>query len=233
MYGWRARIGIIIPSSNTTMEAEFSAYAPEGVSIHTSRLLLRRVAERELVDMSNEVEKCAKLLSDARVNVIVYGCTTGSLIKGKGYDEELERRINKASGVPAIATARAVLDVLNEKGIKRVAVATPYTDEINGKEKDFLSENGFEVSGIKGLGIEENIDIGRQSPYIAYSLGKEVVQVHPEAEALFISCTNFRTFGIITSLSRDIGKPVITSNQASLWCALRRYGLSWEFAKEI
>lgn len=233
MYEWRSRIGIIIPSSNTTMESEFWAYPPEGVSIHTSRLPLRRVTEKELIDMSNEAEKCAKLLSDAEVDVIVYGCTTGSLIKGKGYDKEIERRINQATGIPVISTARAVVDALNEKGVKKIAVATPYTDEINQKEKDFLTENGFEVSEIKGLGIEENIEIGKQPPYIAYSLGKEVIRAHPEAEALFISCTNFRTFGIITALSRDIGRPVFSSNQASLWCALKECGVPWQPVREI
>lgn len=233
MYGWRSRISLMIPSSNTTMESEFWGYAPEGVSIHTSRLPLRKVTEKELVDMSDEAERCAELLADAKVDVIVYGCTTGSLIKGKGYDEEIERRINEATGIPAISTARAVLDALNEKGVKKIAVATPYTDEINQKEKDFLTENGFEVSEIKGLGIEENIEIGKQPPYIAYCLGKEVIRAHPKAEALFISCTNFRTFGIITALSRDIGRPVVSSNQASLWRALQECGVSWEFVSGI
>ncbi len=233
MYGWRSRIGIIVPSSNTTMESEFWTYAPEEVSVHTSRLPLRRVTEKELVDMANEAEKCAKLLSDAKVDVIVYGCTTGSLIKRKGYDKEIEARINEATGIPAISTARAVVDALNEKEVKKIAVATPYTDEINQKEKDFLTENGFEVSEIKGLGIEDNIEIGKQPASIAYSLGKEVIRAHPEAEALFISCTNFRTFGIITALSRDVGRPVISSNQASLWCALKECGVPWELVREI
>lgn len=73
MYGWRARIGLIVPSSNTTMEAEFWSYTAEGVSIHTSRLPLTKVIARELVDMAKEVEKSAILLSHARVDVIVLG----------------------------------------------------------------------------------------------------------------------------------------------------------------
>jgi len=233
MHEWQARIGLIVPSSNTTMEVEFSGYAPKGVFIHTSRLPLRRIIEEELLGMSGEVEKCARLLSDAGVNVIVYGCTTGSLVKGKGYDEELERRIKEATGIPVITTAGAVLDALNEKGVKKIAVATPYIEEINRKEESFLIENGFEVCGIKGLGIEENLEVGRLPLSVAYSLGKGLIRAHPEAEALFISCTNFRTFGIITALSRDIGEPVITSNQASLWCALQECGVSWEFVRGI
>ena len=233
MFGWRARIGLIVPSSNTTMEAEFWTYAPEGVSIHTSRMPLRKVTEEELIQMAKEVERCAELLAHAKVNVIVYGCTTGSLIKGKGYDKEIEERISKATGIPAISTARAVLDALNEKKVSKVAVATPYIEEVNQKEESFLIENGFEVCGIKGLGIEENSEIGKQPASVAYNLGKEVIRAHPEAEALFISCTNFRTFGIIAFLSQDIGRPVITSNQASLWSALQKCGVSWESVRKI
>ena len=233
MYGWRARIGLIVPSSNTTMEAELSSYAPEGVSVHAARLPLKMVTEKELVDMSQEIEKCAQLLSDAGVDVIIYGCTTGNLIKGKGYDEQLETRMRDATGIPAITTARAVLDALNAKRSKEIAVATPYSENLNRREKSFLIENGFSVCGIKGLGIEDNLELGRLSPDVAYRLGKNVARAHPEAEALFISCTNFRTFGIIAALSADTGKPVITSNQASLWCALRKCGVSWESVQRI
>ncbi len=233
MSNWRTRIGLLIPSSNTTMEIEFWKYVPEGVSIHVSRLPLTKVNEEELIKMAEEIERSSKLLLDAKVDVIIYGCTSGSLIKGKEYDVEIERRINKTTGIPAIATARAVVEALNEKQVKKIAVATPYIEEINQKEARFLFENGFEVCGIKGLGIEDNIEIGKQPLEVAYNLGKEVAQAHPEAEALFISCTNFRTFGIINALSQDIRRPVITSNQASFWLALKQCGVSLEFVHKI
>lgn len=225
MYGYRCRIGLIVPSSNTTMESEFSKYTPDGVSIHASRLPLRRVTERELITMSEEVKRCSKLLAHAQVDVIAYGCTSGSIIKGKGYDQELEERISEETGVPAVSTAGAVIDILNAKGVNKIAVATPYIDEINQKEKEFLIVNGIEVSEIKGLGLTDNLKIGKQDPRVAYRLGREVMKSNSEAEALFISCTNFRTFEIINSLIQDIGKPVVTSNQATLESALKRVGL--------
>lgn len=226
MYGWRCRIGLIIPSSNTTMEPEFSGFSPEGISVHAARLPLKKVTEKELISMSNQVERCSKLLSDAKVDVIAYGCTSGSLIKGKGYDEELEEKIGAVTGIPAVSTARAVIDMLNNRGLKRIAVATPYIDEINQKEEQFLVESGFTITQMFGLGLVDNLDIGRQDPGIAYRLGKKVMKDSPEAEGLFISCTNFRTFGIITTLACDIEKPVITSNQATLECALKKAGLA-------
>ncbi len=226
MYGWRCRIGLIIPSSNTTMESEFSKFTPEGFSIHASRLPLKKVTEKELIIMSEEVERCSKLLAQAGVDVIVYGCTSGSLIKGRGYDQELENKISGETGLPAVSTAGAVMEALQTEGFKKIAVATPYIDEINRKEEEFLLENGIEVSEIKGLGLADNIKIGRCEATVAYRLGKEVIKSNPQADALFISCTNFRTFGVINTLAQDIEKPVITSNLATLKSTLRKVGLS-------
>lgn len=231
MYGWRCRIGLIIPSSNTTMESEFSKFTPEGFSIHASRLPLKKVTERELITMSEEVERCSKLLAQAEVDVIVYGCTSGSFIKGRGYDQELENIISGETGVPAVSTAGAVIEALRTEGFKKIAVATPYIDEINRKEEEFLAEHGIEVSEIKGLDLADNIKIGECGATVAYKLGKEVIRSNPQADALFISCTNFRTFGIINTLTQDIEKPVITSNLATLKSTLRKVGLSDTLAK--
>ena len=232
MYGWRGRIGLLIPSSNTTMEHEFSTHVPKGVSVHTTRVPLQEAIEEELIKMSEELEKSAELLVHLEPDVIVYGCTSGTLIKGKGYNGELEERINRIVDVPTITTAGAVVDALTAKKITKVAVATPYIDEVNEKEKKFLVENGFEVCAIRGLNIRKNIDIGKQEPYVAYKLGKKLIEDCPKVDGLFISCTNFRTFEIISLLSNHIKKPVITSNQATLWRALREIGLCTELMSD-
>lgn len=224
-YNRRCRIGLIVPSSNTTMEPEFARYAPQDVSVHTTRLRLEEVSEAELERMAEGVEEAAMLLADAGVEIIAYGCTTGSLIKGRGYEKELEERIKKAVGIPAITTARAVLDALRERGLRKIAVFTPYTERINEKERDFLIDSGFEVCAIRSLGLTRNLEIGMQEPRVAYKLGSELMRQQPEADGLFISCTNFRTFEIISSLSQRVGRPVITSNQATLLCALREIGV--------
>ncbi|MGQ9601956.1 MAG: maleate cis-trans isomerase family protein [Candidatus Bipolaricaulia bacterium] len=225
MNGQRCRIGLIIPSSNTTMEAEFARHLPEGVSVHSTRVPLERVTAVELTKMAERAEEAAQLLADAQVDLIVYGCTTGSLIGGKGYDLELERRIRETTGIPALTTARAVLEVLRARGLKRIAVATPYIDEVNEKEREFLIANGFKVVAIRGLGLLQNLEIGMQDPYVAFKLGKELMVDHPEAEGLFISCTNFRTLEITRPLSDELGKPVVSSNQATLWLALQELGI--------
>ncbi|AAL81468.1 maleate cis-trans isomerase [Pyrococcus furiosus DSM 3638] len=219
MFGWRGRIGLLVPSSNTTMEMELHSYLPEGVSLHTSRIPLKKVNEEELTKMVGYSIEGAKLLADAGVEVIAFGCTSGSFIGGKDFEKELEMKIEEEVKIETFTTSTAVLEALNVLDIQSLVVVTPYIDEINQREKEFLEENGFTVLDIRGLGIEDNLEIGRLSPYIPYMLAKSMFM--EEADGVFISCTNLRTFEIIEKLERDLGIPVVTSNQATLWYALR------------
>ncbi|ANF21875.1 maleate cis-trans isomerase family protein [Thermococcus piezophilus] len=219
MYGWRGRLGLIVPSSNTTMEMEFHSSLPDGVSLHTSRVPLRNVTEEELIKMNALAVESAKLLRDAGVELILYGCTSGSFIGGKDFEKELEAKMENEVNVPVVSTSTAVIEALRMLDAQSILVVTPYTDEINEREREFLEANDFEVLDIRGLGIEDNAQIGKLEPYEAYRLAKATFV--DEADAIFISCTNLRTFEIIEALEEDLGVPVVTSNQASLWLALR------------
>jgi maleate isomerase len=134
-------------------------------------------------------------------------------------------QIRKATGVPAVATAPAVVEALRSKGLRKLAVATPYIDELNEKEVVYLNDYGFEVEIIRGLSIVKNTEIGACQPSVAYRLGRELLAEKANVDGLFISCTNFRTVEILEPLSHDVGKPVISSNQASLWMAFKAVGV--------
>mgnify|MGYP005844769317 CR=1 FL=1 len=220
MYGWRARIGLIIPSLNVTIEPELNAMAPEGVSIHVTRLLLEKGTADELHKMASDVEKAGTLLSTATVDIIVYACTTGSLLGGKGWEMDIIKRIEHKTDTQAMTTAGAVIEALKELNITRVAVATPYIDELNNREKRFIEEHGIGVVRIEGLGFTKGEELHNLSPEVAYSLGRKVDR--DEAQAVFLSSTDLKTIGIIEALEKDIGKPVVSSNTATLWAALRR-----------
>jgi len=219
MYGWRLRIGLIVPSSNTTMESEFNRMKPEGVSVHTARMRLIEATPDALIKMAEDAHRAAELLATADVDVIIYGCTTGSLVKGVEWEEGLRREIEESTGIKTVTTAGAVVDALRALGIKRLCVATPYIKELDELEVRFLSELGFEVLAIKGLGLKRNTEIGSQPPWVSYRLTREAYR--DEADGIFISCTNFRTIEIIERLEAEYGKPVVTSNQASMWAAMK------------
>lgn len=223
MNGWRGRLGLIVPSSNTTNEPEFYRTLPDGVSLHTARMRLEDADADNLTEMADEVERCVELLSTADVDVIAYGCTTGSLVKGPGYDEEIESRIQDAAGVPGVATAAAIKRAFDALDLESLAITTPYIEDLNRREDEFLDAAGYDVRDITGLGIKPNLTIGEQSPETAYREAQTLV--HEGADGVFISCTNYRTFEVIEPLEDDLDKPVVTSNQATLWNALELLGV--------
>ncbi len=217
------RIGLIVPPTNTVNESEFNRAVPAGVSVHTTRMRLH-------VDIHNAAGQAAlfddlraaiELLVPAGVDVIVHACTAGSLLLPL---ERITDFMREAAGVPAVATASALVHACRALGAQRVAVATPYHDALNAHEVSFLREAGLEVLGCRGLGI------GAAGPHeyqrIAM-LGDEEILAHvmasdhPQAQALIVSCTDLPTLDLIGSLERAVGKPVVTSNMATLWAALR------------
>ncbi len=216
------RLGLIVPSSNTSMEAEFWIMASGLATVHTARMRLEKITVDELEEMEEQTLEGAVRLADAEVNVMGYGCTSGSLYKGKDHGGEIERKITEKTGIPAVATAKAVIEALSELRIKKLCVATPYIEEINKLEKSFLEQNEIDVLRIKGLGIVQNREVGSKDPSIAYELAKEVYV--PEAQGIFISCTNFRTGEVIDRLEKELGVSVISSNTATFWAMMKRAG---------
>lgn len=215
LYGWRGRIGLIVPSLNSSLEYEFNKMAPAGVSIVAARTRLEQ-GINGLLQMSNELEKAVEDLATAHVDIILYGCTSGSLVKGLGYDRELTERIEKQSGVQAITTATAVIEALNELKLKKIGVVTPYEDEINIVTKKFLLDNGFDVVSFVGGKLQSE----QMTSAMAYRRTKTADR--PDAQGVFISCTNFQTIGILKKLEDDLRKPVISANQSSMWSVLKK-----------
>lgn len=224
MYGWRGRIGILVPSVNTVAEPEMNLMAPEGISIFASRIRNSSGDYNNTLQMLTHVERATDELASAHVDVVAFTCTAGSFIRGLKGEEKLKKSIEKISRVPAVTTSGAIIGALKNFKIKRIVVATPYPDEINRLGKKFLEENGFQVMAIKGLGITEAFQEGCQMPESTYRFVKSVYK--SSADAIFISCTNFRTIDIIELLEEDYKKPVITSNQATFWACLRTIGCS-------
>jgi maleate isomerase len=216
------RLGLIVPSSNTTMEAEYGRVLPDNITLHTGRMRLRDVTVEALVEMERSVEEEALKLADADIDIIGYGCTSGSLVKGLHHDKEIVSKIERVTNVPAVATAGAVVDALKSLKIRKVVVATPYIDEINDLEEKFLNGNGFEVVEIKGLSFIDNTKIGVTKGDVVIDLVKSLN--HQNADGVFISCTNLPTMNVIEKLERALHKPVISSNTATLWSMIRRSG---------
>jgi maleate cis-trans isomerase len=215
------RIGILLPSSNMVVEPEFYRAVPPGITVHSMRLFLTEVKYDAWMTMNQEIEKGSEYLSTAEVDVILFACTGASFAK-PGYDREIVDRIHQATGIRSTTTSTAVLEAFREFNAKKISLATPYPKEVNQIAKTFFESNGIEVVADKGLGIVSSAEIGRLGSAAAHQLAMDADR--PEAEAILLSCTNLRTFDVLEKLEKRLGKPVISSNQASLWKALKLLG---------
>ena len=213
------RVGLLTPSSNTTQAPEFTEVLPRTVSLHSSRLSLTNIDADSTEHMVDEIGQESRKLADAEVDVIVLAATAPSSRKGKGYDRELIRRIEAASGKPATTASTALLEALAALGVRRLAIGSPWTEDIDKITVGFIEANGFEVLHHEAMGIVRNSEVGRLHPDTAYEMGRRVDR--PEADAVMLSCGNWWTMSIVERLERDIGKPVLTTNGVSLWAVLR------------
>ena len=221
----RKKLGLILPSSNTTTEPDFHRVLPDNVSLHTSRIWVVDVTHDGLEEMNRDAELAAKYVGTTEPHAIAYACTSGSFIGGPGYDQALLARISaEAGGVASVGTSPSMVEALRAVGVTRVAVVTPYTDTINEGLTTFLTAHGFDVATMAGQQIVSNLEIGDQSPEAILAFAR--ANLDPSAEGYFLSCTNWRSMEIVDQLERESGKPVVTSNQATVWAALRALAVS-------
>jgi maleate isomerase len=216
------RIGLLVPSSNTTVEPEFYRVLPTDVSLHVGRLPIEQVTPDRVAEMVDPLETEAKKLAAANVDVIVLGAAAPSFLKGRGYDREVAARIEQATGKPATTASTALLASLEALGVRRVALGTAYSTRVNDIAIGFLTANGIEVVRTECLGLVDNLEIGRLDVETAYEVGWKVNCA--EAQAVTFLCTNWQSMAIIERLERDIGKPVLSSTQFSVWAALKKVG---------
>ena len=213
-------IGMIVPPTNTVNEAEWKRMAPE------ARFPLLRMPLHAHADDAfySDLSVFLRQLKSEKPDVVAYACTATSMVLPL---ERLPNFIQRESGVPGVATAPALVHAARALGMTKVAVATPYHDAINAHEREFLEACGLEVLGIRGLGIgaagpQEFVRIARVTPDEVYAHCRAAWV--PGADGMIVSCTDLRTLEALPQLEQEFGKPVISSNLATLWQALRTAG---------
>jgi maleate cis-trans isomerase len=178
-----------------------------------------------LETMNKEVETCAKYLASAAVEVIAYACTAGSFVGGADFDERVRRRISEASGgIPAVPTSSALLQALRLLRLRKLSVATPYTREVNARLWVFLEGNGFHAVNLAGQPHADSRQIGDDLPEDIFEVARQ--HCSPEADGMLLSCTNWRAMEVADQLEKEIRRPVVTSNQATIWATFQSLGLT-------
>ncbi|MDA3645498.1 Asp/Glu racemase [Saccharopolyspora indica] len=217
-------VGVIAPF-DLALDRELWRWAPGEVSLYLTRTAFVpvpvTVEQANLVSDEAAVHGATRDLLVPEPEVVAYACTSGSFVNGATGERRLVEVMLQAGAPAAVTASGALVQALQLLGIDRIAVATPYVAAVTDRLREFLDEYGIEVVASVGLGL-----LG-QIWKVDYRQVVEIVRSadRPEAEAMFVSCTNLPTYDIIGPLEQELGKPVLTANQVTLWAALRSMGL--------
>ena len=218
--GWRSRIGVIYPGAGWIHISDFNKLAPKGVAIGGAGVPRHKdESKEEMLHLDECVVEKAASFADYKPDVVIWCCTAGSFLKGTEYDRKLIQDMEKVSGAACTTTSTAIRAAFEELGVKKFGMATPYPCDVNVVEKKYFEDSGFEVLTIAELDLVDNLILANISPNVIYKLAKQADS--SDADAVFISCTGLDVLDIIEPLEQDLGKPVITSNQASYWHAFK------------
>ena len=248
-YGYRAKIGLVVVGPNLNPTPEICRMIPDYIQVRETRIHMDPVVNvEECSKLSEPLGNAASLLAEGlsspllgNRSAIAFACTAGSLVGGPGWDKKEIEMMESATadcacanaipsmeaqskGIPCTTTATAAEEAMRFMGFKKIVIAGPYIDELNERFRVFYEDSGFKVLRVHGLGIEDLYEMGATKPSQAYQSAMEAVV--PEADGIFITCTNFRCSDVIEAIENDSGKPVVTSNQATAWHLMRLLGIN-------
>ena len=222
--GWRGRIGLIAPAPGSAAEKEFNHYVPEGVAVLTTRIPLYAISYESLKTMTGYVDEAAKMLTEsAAVDIILFNCTAGSFLEEGNYDIRLVRHLEEITNLPAVTTSTCILEAMDAYRAEKIHIVTPYSEEINERERIFFSSRGKTVLSVTGALLTDSRDVPKIPPGDMYRYALEADT--DDADLILISCTGLHVLTIIDALEKDLKKPVISSNQCALWGTLNKLGV--------
>lgn len=223
----RAKIGYVLLATEQTIQDDVMKLRPDGVGIHFARAAIPdSITSETLGAQADLLADCAStLLPDGSLDVVCYGCTSGSLIMG---EERVFAELKKgAPNAKATSLVTSVIRALRVIGAKRIVVGTPYLDEVNTREKFYLEHAGFDVLDVQGLNLEKDSDMVRVTPSFIREFALSLDRV--DADAIFVSCGALRSLDVVGEIEAQARKPVVVSNQAMIWDTLRLAGVEDRF----
>lgn len=219
MYGWRARIGHILPAAPLDDAIyEFDQMLPEGVIMSYTSLHIQYLRQEDFDRALDMLKEAAQIMAEGEVDCIV--CGGGPVVTRIGDDRAVLDCIRQATSVPAITSASAAVQAMKRLNMGRVVVASPYDEERNCLLAEFLGKQGIEVVAAEGLGIKRAMDIGKLPFHASYRLARDAWRKVHDADGIYMPCTRLPVVGNIDALETDLGCPVVTSAQSMVWWAL-------------
>ncbi len=230
------RIGLVVPSSNTTMETEIPEMLrrqhgmQQSFTFHSSRMRMQEVSREELARMDAESERCALELSDARCDVLAYACLVAIMSMGPGYHRVSEARLSQATAdnggaAPVVSSAGALIDALAALGVRRTAIITPYLKPLTKVVADYIEDAGVEVADRISLEVADNLAVGRLDPVRLPAYAREVDLAGVDALVLS-ACVQMPSLPAIQRVEDELGLPVVTAASATVRSILLALGIT-------
>jgi maleate isomerase len=226
----------MVVRTNTVVESEFNMVAPEGVSIHCSRVYLEEMDVKYLLDLRPRLAEVVQSISNVDASSYLLGATAATFVGDGSYDVEVVRQLEDITGKPVVTAASAMLQGLRAVKARRIGVGTGYRSSVNERMKAFLERHGFEVVEIGGVDLNTNgvrpvhpltvTDAavpGLQPPEVAYKLGRRAYR--DGVDAVYLAPAGLPTIEVIDALEADLRVPVLSSGQVSIWGAMQRAGV--------
>jgi maleate cis-trans isomerase len=221
----RARIGVLVPFTNTNLEPDMMLMRCPDTTVHFQRMGGYDVDEIPGSDQmaglgASDISHDLRMISGVRPDVVLYGCTSATLTHGPGFDAQLAEDIKAGSGAISLTAAGSLVAAIQALGVSKVGFSSPYLGEINVQAMDFLAENGIKTVKCADVGRElGNYGQGELTPEEVFGLACQAD--HPEAEAIVLSCTDMRSVEAIARIEAHLNKPVVSSNQAMMFCLMQ------------
>jgi maleate isomerase len=220
------RVGVLVGDADPLVEFDLQRFLPPTVAFHVGRLDMPRTpklsASESLKMMVEAAPRAALKVALAEPEFFLFACTSASFFAGPGHDHDAAESITRATGLTAVSTATAVIEALKALKVNRVFLATPYPEETNRLEIEFLARWGVEVREQFSFGCSLSREVSRIAPRcVRETILTRAPQIRA-AGALFVSCTMLRALEVSEDLEKALEVPVVTSNSAAIWTILRR-----------
>jgi maleate isomerase len=225
VYGWRGKIGHVCPAIYDTGAYEFEQLLPDGVITVTVTLNVQQLIPSEFERAAALMIDAAKKLADEDADVVIAGGDPLIAMNGVGADRKVIVQIREATGKPASTSLTTAMDGLRALGAKRIAIASPYTEERNLVTKKFLEGNGFDVPVVKSLGIVKNVELTRLPFHASYQLALEAFRAADGIEGIYLPCGRWPVVGNLRAIEQDTGAYAVSSIQSMAWFGLKELGI--------
>lgn len=224
-----AKIGVLVPFTNTNLEPDMELLRPPNTTMHFQRMGGYDVDEIPGSDQmaglgASDISHDLRMISGVRPDVVLYGCTSATLTHGPSFDADLAKKIKTGSGAVSLTAAGALVEGIKAVEARKVGFSSPYLGEINEQAMQFLASQGIETVKCADIGRElGNYGQGELTPDEVFDLALQAD--HPDAQAIVLSCTDMRSVEVIKRVEEALNKPVVTSNQAMMFCLVQALNL--------